>query len=374
MEDRDMIQEDAPDYADVYDGMEESGEGEGEEKKEETAGEDRTAPKYTKQQLLFIQGKNIIAQYRELEKRRPLTDQEKRMVEDIKNALFEAIYKYGMKLATDIMRKYRKPRDAYKDIQASLAVVFSEKLDDYDPYFAAPTTFFKPYFLSAISDYLRGFSQNLSQYDAANIAKVRQAKYYFQQIRQVTPTESMIANYTGLSIKVVKQTLKLESVSIYADVDDMISLKSDIPGPDKVLFDKERREEIFGEVEKLLTPQERQILEIRLDLEGESRRPVPYQDIADELGLNVRQVKQIWSSVIAKLGSSPVLQSYRKDTHPYEEIDPQIEYHSSIADQLNEIFASMGYGTAETEAFEIGEEESEHAVPPGDISNNGIPE
>lgn len=297
---------------------------------------------YTKQQLAFIEGKKVLHNYEEIMKTRPLTEEERHNVARVKSMLLKKIFRYGMKLANDTMHKYRIPLDAYKDVQAEIALAFSEKLKDYDPYRAAPTTFFKPYFQSVISDYVRENSQHLSQYDATNIAKVRKAKYYFMT-KGVTANEEMICNRTGLSLKVVKQTLRLEANSIYADVDDMISLKSDIPTPDQALFEKERRDDIFSEVHRLLSPQEFRILEMRLDLDGDTDKPIPYQEIADKLDMNVRAVKQIWSGVIAKLGNSKKLQFYRKGVRPYEEIDSAIDYHSSVADELNGIFEGLGF-------------------------------
>ena len=88
---------------------------------------------YTKQQLAFIEGKKVLHNYEEIMKTRPLTEEERHNVARVKSMLLKKIFRYGMKLANDTMHKYRIPLDAYKDVQAEIALAFSEKLKDCPP-------------------------------------------------------------------------------------------------------------------------------------------------------------------------------------------------------------------------------------------------
>lgn len=120
-----------------------------------------------------------------------------------KEQLFGSIVKFGMKTASGMLSKYRLDSDAYMDVQQAQAVIFFEKLPDYDPLKSTPTTYFVRYFKQVISEYLRENTLHLSQYDANNVAKVKRAITYYES-HGIMWDEAMLSNRTGLSAKVLR--------------------------------------------------------------------------------------------------------------------------------------------------------------------------
>ena len=181
----------------------------------------------TEQQVLFYVGMKRIKYLQNAECERPLTFEEEQEIDEIRKLLFESVVRFGIQLAYKRMGKYRKDRDAFQDIQQDLAVIFYEKLPDYDPTKSTPTTYFLRYFNQVITEYILKYSQHMSQYDAHNVSIVRAAIKYFEE-RGIKWDEPMIVTKTGLSPKVVKNTLRLAANSVMANVDDAIDFLASI--------------------------------------------------------------------------------------------------------------------------------------------------
>lgn len=266
----------------------------------------------SRQQKVFYLAKLNLAQLSRIQSQRPLTRKEIRLKNDTLADLWSQIRVYGISEAQKRMGKYRLDGDAYSDVQQAMSEIFLEQLPNYNPLWTSPTTFFKPYFNQAITEYILGNSQHLTQYDAKNVGIVRKAIYYFES-KGIKWDESMIVDRTKLSPKVVKQTIQIASNSIRANVDDMgPGLAGKIPGPEEYYLEQERKNLIHETLQNTLTSEELQFFLYRVNLDG--KRELPYQTVAENLGMAVRDVKQKWSGIIAKLNNAGSLEVYRKPT------------------------------------------------------------
>lgn len=262
------------------------------------------------QQRVFYLAKLNLTQFSLIEKQRPLTNKEHRLKMDTLTDLWNQIRIFGISEAQRRMGKYRLDGDAFSDVQQAISEIFLEQLPNYNPLWSTPTTFFKPYFNQAITEYLLSNSQHLSQYDAKNVGIVRKAIYYFES-QGIKWDESMIVDRTKLSPKVVKQTIQIASNSIRANVDDMgPGLAGKIPGPEEHFLDNERRIAIRETLNNTLTPDELEFFLYRVNLDGKHERP--YQTVAEDLKMTIRDVKKKWSAIIAKLNNATQLEAYRK--------------------------------------------------------------
>ena len=260
----------------------------------------------TEQQVLFYVGMNRVNYLKNAEHERPLTSEEKQEINEIRKLLFESVVRFGVQLAYKRMAKYRKDRDAFQDIQQDLAVIFYEKLPYYDPTKSTPTTYFLRYFNQVITEYILNYSQHMSQYDAHNVSIVRAAIKYFEE-RGIKWDEPMIVTKTGLSPKVVKNTLRLAANSVMANVDDAIDMASKMPTPEENYMNNEKTSTLYRVLKETLSQDELDFFFYKVNLDGKERS---YQQVANELGMQVRDVKKKWSSIIARLNSSRDLQSY----------------------------------------------------------------
>lgn len=266
-------------------------------------------PNLTKEQKLFLIGKDKLKQYEELEKTRPLTVSELEQVDLVKQELFGSVVKFGMSEARRRMSKYQIDSDAYTEVQQDLAVMFFNMLPKYNPLQTTPTTFYVRYFNQVISEYLLSYSQHLTQYDAHNVTRVRGAIHYFES-KGIKWDEHMLVTKTGLSPKVVKNTLNLAANSVRANIDDAINLQSKLPTPEEEYIKNERTEIIMKSLADTLTDEELDFFLLRMNLDGD--KELSYQTVADETGMQVRDVKKKWSAIIAKLNNNKSLQSYSK--------------------------------------------------------------
>ena len=258
------------------------------------------------QQIMFYAGKKRIDFLEKKKKEKGLTVEEQLEIDEIRQMLFENVVRFGISLAHKRMGKYRKDTDAFQDIQQDLAVIFYDKLPLYDPTKSTPTTFYLRYFNQVITEYILKYSQHMSQYDAHNVSIVRAAiKYYEEQ--GIKWDEPMIVTKTGLSPKVVKNTLRMASNSIMANIDDALDMASNIPTPEENYMQNEKTSTLYRVLQETLSKEELNFFFYKVNLDGKERS---YQQVADGLGMQVRDVKKKWSSIIARLNANRELQSY----------------------------------------------------------------
>lgn len=271
----------------------------------------------TDQQIMFYIGKLKLARLDEVSATRPLTEAEKNEKDEILRILFESIVRFGMSQARTRLSKYRKGGDAMQDIQQDLAVIFYEKLPDYDPRLSTPTTYYLRYFNQVITQYVLDYSQHMSQYDAHNVAIVRGAIRDYESAG-IRWDERMIVNKTGLSLRIVRNTLCLAANSVRCDIDadeKARELVANTPTPEEEVLKKERTNAIYSVISSMLDEDEKELFFYKLNLDGAERT---YQQVADGLGMQVRDVKQKWCGIVARLNGNRDLREYRHSRHKSE--------------------------------------------------------
>lgn len=312
---------------------------------------------YTDEQKLFIYGLHKLRLLETKENTEGLTDEDIEERKNIQLKLFKAIYKYGIKLSSEQMAKYRTANDAYADVFQDLYMKFQEVLMLYDPTRTTPTTYFKPYFREVTSKYLRDYSQHLTQNQATNVAKVRKAIRDLEQMN-ISPDVSMISRRSGLSLKVTDKTLNTMYNSTYADIDSVLDMSSKLPTPEEALLDSEKETEVITAIKSILTPKEVEYfyhyagVDDELTFDGStpvSKEPpavsaykvLTYKQFAEDYGIPIHEAKSIISGIIAKLSNSRVLQKYNPNS--FDAPDPLMQFHDdNIADDAaDEIIDSI---------------------------------
>lgn len=161
-----------------------------------------------------------------------ITLKEKDALDKILESLWALIFRYAVKEGWLMSSKYRRSSDFFEDLKQDLHLKWLEVLWDYDPKETAPTTYFKYYFIETIRNAVVSNSQKMPQSIATNISKVRRAKAYFES-RGIVYDEIMLAEASGLSIKVTKETLFYETNAIQGDIENSMNEMSDEYTPEK---------------------------------------------------------------------------------------------------------------------------------------------
>lgn len=229
-----------------------------------------------------------------------LSYEEKLEEDKLKADLFASVLKFGMKEAKKTFMHYQVDSDAYLDIKQDFAEKFYEKLDSYDPLKSAPTTFYVRYFREVISNYLSKNILHLSQYDARNSRKIAEAIQLFDS-QGIQWTENMIADHTGLTLKVVKSTLQYRQNTNYANIDDeeFTQLASDMQSPEECVISQEQRRFLRQELSRTLTPNEWNVLIQRINPDG--RKEKTFEAVRRETGLAMKETRTLYNRAISKL-------------------------------------------------------------------------
>lgn len=305
----------------------------------------------TNQQMMFIVGQRYLKQFEETEKERPLTSKEIRQREEIKTSLFGSVMLFGVSMARKRIARYRKSEDALQDIQQDLALIFFEKLPNYDPTRSAPTTFFKKYFDQVITEYLLKYSQHMTQYTSNNVSKVRAAVKYCES-RGIRWDEALLATLTGLSAKVVRKTLHQAETSIYANIDDMLNLSSNMPSPEEEYISNERLVTLERVLESTLSEEERELFFYKVNPYGDRERT--FKEVATHFGMQEREVKQTFNNILAELNANKDLRSYNPNGGRSADPKVHLPQHEGDLDDALIFQALCDVPLHNTEAFDDG--------------------
>jgi len=256
--------------------------------------------------------------YQKKEENQEISEAFESRAQKVQHELFELIRKYIYSLIRQrvINANYRKDSDFFEEIVQMATIRFLEVLPKYDPKVSAPTTFFKPYINEVITRYIYEESQHVTQHDHKNMREVR-AVIQFYERQNIKWTVKMISARTGLSDKVVQNTINLLENSTRVDVDKQTDLASNLPTPEEVFIQREKMRNIMAAMNDVLTDEERNFFLEIMNLDGDKQ--IPYTDMAKRRGMSVRDVKKMYNNCIVKLSNSPTLKSYdrrKKDDRP----------------------------------------------------------
>lgn len=260
--------------------------------------------KVTRQQQVFIEGIRKLNCYDLIKEERPFTRIEKEDVDEIKMLLFNQIEGYARKISNETLGNYIRKRDVADEIMQSMAEMFFEKLPEYNPYRATPTTYFSCYFRQVISEYMFENIYHLSQHHVRNVLKVYKVICKLES-EGINWTEQMLAEITQLSEKVLKEALIYIFNFSQIDVDECFYLDSGIPTPEEICVRNETNQLIRQAIEDDLTEIENRIFWMRIN--EEAKRELPYYRIAEKLGMSVWEVKKTLQSVRTKLQNNQKL-------------------------------------------------------------------
>lgn len=262
-------------------------------------------------------------------------------INEIKTILWERIKKFAKAEMFRMINNIEVDLGDLADIEQELAMVFFEKLPEYDPLKSTPTTYYVRHFRHVISTYIRKYKSKLTQYDANNARKVR---YYINEYekRGISWTIEMIAEKSGLSPKVVKSTIYYSSNARTANVEEAYQLESSLPTPEKSFEEKENDRILAERLLENTTEEELQLIILRTNDNG--HKEMLYEKIAEKTGKSVREVKSILNRAICKLNQDKILRNqfgHENRYHCIERLKIQEPTTDLMQEQMEEHFGSL---------------------------------
>ena len=254
-----------------------------------------------------------------------ISEMERNELKARKGVLFNSIKKFGYSLVHGMIAGHKFPPDMFIEIEGELFIEFCNVLYSYDPYYTKPTTYFMRPFKGAISRYMAS-RNGKTAYEIQNWKKVNRWIQFYES-NGIEWTTEMKASASGLSLRVVQSTLEIWYRSQLADIDEIFDIKDQNKTPEEAFIEQERQETIDKVIKETLTPEEYQLLLIRLNLDG--RKALSFDNVAKVSKLSLREVRARLSNISVKLSKDPTL---RKLFNICE--DKQKELEKSLLEEL----------------------------------------
>lgn len=293
---------------------------------------------FTKEQRLFIEGKDCLKNIKDKAKaeNRPLTEEEKEQIDEINLSLLKLVSRFMDLMIHEKLSRFRIANDAKEDVRQQCIMEFLASLDAYNPRRNTPLTYFRYQWMKCISNYIRDNSQHLTANDSSNLSKllVHMRDY---ELRGIQYDIDMLAEKSGLSYRVVQNTLHYAYISEYGNIDDenYQSVASLQPSPQEAVEKEMTQSHLFTTMRKVLTDQELEFLFVKLGL-GYSpeigletfAEELNYNELAERFNMQISEVKSLHSSIISKLYHSDLFQT-KEGTKPLSAPSVELIDHSA---------------------------------------------
>lgn len=260
----------------------------------------------TYEQIVFYKGQQILRELIAIEKDRPLNMQELEKYKRIKEELWKHVLRFAKTEANRLMSKYRHalPSDAYSDVQQEMYIIFDEYLMEYDPLQSRPTTYFVRLFDLVITKYIDKFALNLKSYDAQNAKKLKVAINYFES-EGIDYDEEMLSNRTGLSTKVVKQTLYFSNNTKFACVEEELDIQANELSPEDEYLKNEVEVALYEALVNNLSEEQLNIFLKRMNFGNE--KLLGYKELSEITGISERKIRLLINDCLYKLSQDEKL-------------------------------------------------------------------
>ena len=181
-----------------------------------------------------------------------------------------------------------------------------ENLKNYDPKKGTPTTFFKPFILHEMQDYVvRNINYNTPHYATANKKKIQFEEEYAKEHNGKKPSLYEIQKHTKIGAKTLKRIeAHKTAVNFFYLDDDEVRETSDIvsriPTPEEELERKSEIEEVREMVEKL--PEiESKVIKMLFEIGDNCYKSFTIDEVAKALNITSDSVQDLQIRAFAKL-------------------------------------------------------------------------
>lgn len=207
----------------------------------------------------------------------------------------------------------------YEDLLQSGELGVLIGLGNYDPAISRPSTYFYPFIVHELQDYINKHVYKTTPYYSVHIKKINKAIAYLEGLGMPT-TARDISIQTNLPLDTVEKTLKIMNNNSEVGLDFCEnSIEENEYGNPAVEYAKQEHvEQLYKIVRESLTHEEALIV---FYLNGMGGLPkLPLKSIAQRMGISIDRVKKLKTLSYCKLRNSPLSQ-YRPDIYRNEVLE-----------------------------------------------------
>ena len=193
-----------------------------------------------------------------------------------------------------------------------------QEMGKFNPDIGTITTYFTPYLLHAMNNYIDNEINRSTPYYANIMKLIKEAVTHFKS-QHIVPTTSDIAYYTGLSVKKVEDGLQriqaINEAHYESEVDLDTMLKKSFDGPEEEILKQERTRTLEKALMEL-NQKDRVIIGMRFGLTSDPA--MSFNTIAKELHMPVNQVQNSVNRSLRILNANRDLRLLEGAGHAYK--------------------------------------------------------
>ncbi len=235
-------------------------------------------------------------------------------INGIRFLLWEKVKLFARSEMTRMLGEY-STKEELLDVEQDMALIFFEKLPYYNPLMSTPTTYFVRYFREKITNYIRENKVHMTQYDSNNIRKINSAIEYYKN-QGLSYTMDMLSTKTGLSQRVIQNTLKHSQNAKRASIEEAFDLHANTPTPEEIFVQMENQQILYDALIRNTTKEELNLIIMRVNAEGS--KEMPYDQMSKITGLPIRTVKACINRAICKLNLDQALKNQFNNHNTYK--------------------------------------------------------
>lgn len=205
-------------------------------------------------------------------------------------------------------------KDHYDDMFNSGVVGLMIGIRSYNPDLSMPTTYFEPFILHEVSEYVNKYVKGITSYYANNLKKINTAIQAFQRDgKQYTMND--IAIECSMPVESVQRAISMQETSamIYFENTSFLDTEAEKAGhfnasPEDNYLQNEKTEKIFDALNQYLNRQEKEITMRSFGLAGFERESA--KTISEQMGISIAKVRRFKATALRKLQSVKSLENF----------------------------------------------------------------
>lgn len=203
-----------------------------------------------------------------------------------------------------LTRKFASYRaEHYDDLMQAGMIAVLEQMPRFDPEVSQATTYFPPYILHAMNEYIARMVFGTTTHYLTQITKITRAMDELKKNGNRNPSPIDIYQATGIPVETIRTALRIrnsESSSLYTENDELLNIADEINDSPEEYCEKKFASLHLAEAVSSLPSPEADIISMRFGL-NQFIAPQSFRVIGEKLDMSIDEVRKCCSDGIRHL-------------------------------------------------------------------------